>query len=62
MEAIHQKLILSPNLTDYYGLDFIDSEPDILESEVEWALNTLAANKFPSSWSKSVKMKEWTSC
>ena len=36
-----------PNLTDHCGLDFMDSEPDILKSEVEWALNSLAANKSP---------------
>ena len=36
-----------PKFTDHCGLDFIDNEPDILKSEVEWALNTLAANKSP---------------
>ena len=34
-----------PKVKDHCGLDFMDSEPDILNSEVEWALNTLAAKK-----------------
>ena len=36
-----------PKMTDQCGLEFLDSEPDILKSEVEWALQVIAKGKTP---------------
>ncbi len=36
-----------PNMTDQCNLQLNDSEPDILRSEVEWALKFIACKKSP---------------
>ena len=50
MERIHRRIVKKqtkkdPNELDYYNGVISHPEPDILESEIKWALGSTAVNK-----------------